>query len=197
MTDLLEAKIKVKIHGSFNRQAAIEFDEFNSECEQFSFIGNLAIPPKKFEFKERKLNVEISSREYQTKAKVFNVENQAKSTANKKEKREVWIEKAKKLMHANDDSFDKGENSIHARMDECKRNRKVSYRKKLCFTSPKNKTCYFDTKTGPSKQIMMEDAMDIDNDSIQKIPAPPIKSIQSKICKEKEDFNAEKEDLQV
>lgn len=44
---------------------------------------------------------------------------------------------------------------------------------------------------------MMEDAMDIDNDSIQKIPAPPIKSIQSKICKEKEDFNAEKEDLQV
>lgn len=39
--------------------------------------------------------------------------------------------------------------------------------------------------------------MDIDNDSIQKIPAPPIKSIQSKICKEKEDFNAEKEDLQV
>ena len=83
---------QVKIHGSFKRQAAIEFDEFNSECEQFSFIGNLAIPPKKFEFKERKLNVEISSREYQTKAKVFNVENQAKSTANKKEKREVWIE---------------------------------------------------------------------------------------------------------
>lgn len=34
-----------RIHGSFTIEAAINFDEFNMDCKQYQFKGNLAISP--------------------------------------------------------------------------------------------------------------------------------------------------------
>lgn len=68
------------MHGSFKRQATIEFDEFNPECEKFCFVRNLAVPPERFEFKKRKINTKIPIKETHIKAKEFIEENHSKSS---------------------------------------------------------------------------------------------------------------------
>ena len=50
----------VKIHGSFQRQAAIDFDDFNPKAEQYYFIGNSAVPPEKFKLKSKIVINELS-----------------------------------------------------------------------------------------------------------------------------------------
>lgn len=47
-------KREVKIHGSFEREAAINFDEFNLKAEEYKFIENVAFASEIFEFKRRK-----------------------------------------------------------------------------------------------------------------------------------------------
>uniref|UniRef100_A0A9I9CG13 Uncharacterized protein n=1 Tax=Cucumis melo TaxID=3656 RepID=A0A9I9CG13_CUCME len=42
------------IHGSFTRQAALEFNEFDFEAEKYSFMGFVATPPEKKDKKPKK-----------------------------------------------------------------------------------------------------------------------------------------------
>ncbi|KAA0045526.1 hypothetical protein E5676_scaffold680G001040 [Cucumis melo var. makuwa] len=84
----------VKIHGSFQRKVAIDFDDFNPKAEQYYFIGNTAVPPEKIKLKSKIVINELShSSENLTMAKIIDDKGSKGSKdsdgemANKKEKR--------------------------------------------------------------------------------------------------------------
>ncbi|KAA0035766.1 hypothetical protein E6C27_scaffold403G00440 [Cucumis melo var. makuwa] len=110
------AKRDVKIHGSFKRQVAIEFDKFNSKAEQFNFTGDLAISPGKFKItRNMVLMTELTNEEDPTiTKKIYDGDLPKSSKKNSKRLKlvERWMEKRAVITSSNDEESFNHEHSF-------------------------------------------------------------------------------------
>nr|ADN33672.1 hypothetical protein [Cucumis melo subsp. melo] len=136
------------IHGTFTREAARRFDEFNLNSEQYFFEGNLAISP------EKAVSMVIGKEDWKKKGNGPLLENNKKlgammdflnydgdSDSSEKRKMEIVDEELSVISQKGGKLFYKGENSKSAGQKRGKR--------KVSFDTPKSKTFLYDRKSAP------------------------------------------------
>lgn len=132
----------VKIHGSFKRQATIDFNELNPKAEQYQFVRDLAIPIDEFKkLNPSELMAELTATENPIIAKDIKERNPIKS-GKKDFKRpkmvERWMKKMNELNSSNDEESNDKENLIERFNEKDNESFKVGSKRKVCFLSPKN-----------------------------------------------------------
>lgn len=103
--------------GSFQRQAAVDFNEFNPNVEQYQFIRQAAISPKSPKLKSKiVINEDLADPGNLTLAKDINAKGISKSNSSLDSGilKRKWVEKGKALMLADEETNQKDSHSMHS-----------------------------------------------------------------------------------
>ncbi|KAA0051807.1 hypothetical protein E5676_scaffold609G00990 [Cucumis melo var. makuwa] len=136
------------IHGTFTREAARRFDEFNLNCEQYFFEGNLAILSEKAlsdligkEDRKKQRNGSFPENNKKLGSMMEFLNYDGDSDSSEKRKMEIEREELTVTSYKGGKIFYKGKNSKSAGQKRGKR--------KVSFDSPKCKTFLYDPKSAP------------------------------------------------
>uniref|UniRef100_A0A9I9CIE9 Uncharacterized protein n=1 Tax=Cucumis melo TaxID=3656 RepID=A0A9I9CIE9_CUCME len=147
-------KRNANIHGSFNKQVALEFNEFDFKAEKYSFMRFVVIPPEKKDKKQR--NPHKQNRNSNKRLAILNSLDSTSKAIIISDNYDGGRGSDERLKSVISGKMDKGKD-IMVFVDHHEELQKNKFpKRKVSFHSPKNKAFFYNPENALAKPLQIE-----------------------------------------